>query len=61
MKKLGTGFLVVIVAGWVALSGIFLLNKLTREVCASAVQKVIPIDNSKPELLMYPIEHFFNQ
>lgn len=61
MKKWGTGILVAIVAGWLVISSMVLLEKINAKVCASAMKKVLPSSESKSELLLFPIESFISQ
>ncbi|MBL0134223.1 MAG: hypothetical protein IPP79_09510 [Chitinophagaceae bacterium] len=61
MKKWGTGILVAIVAGWMVISGMLLLEKINAQVCATAVKKVLPSSDGKSELFLYPIEYFISQ
>lgn len=61
MKKWGTGILVAIVAGWMIVSGMFLLEKINARICSSAVKKVLPASDGKSELFLIPIEYFISQ
>lgn len=61
MKKWGTGILVAIVAGWMVISGMLLLEKINAKLCASAVKKVLPSSEGKTELFLYPLDYFISQ
>lgn len=61
MKKWGTGILVAIVAGWMVISGMLLLEKINARVCTSAVKNVLPSTDGKSELFLYPLDYFISQ
>ena len=61
MKKWGTGFLVALVAGWLIISGMFLLDKINAKACAGAMNKVLPSVDSKSALFLYPLDYFISQ
>lgn len=61
MKKWGSGLLVAIVAGWLIISGMFLLEKINAKVCAKAMNNVLPSADGKSALFLYPLDYFISQ
>lgn len=61
MKKWGTGLLVAVVAGWLILSGILLIERINSQVCKNGVNTLLPAAEAKSEMILSPIYYIISQ